>query len=169
MKIKLNPAIIELAAKYDRLANEENFDESKHPRADDGKFSSGGGGGGASSSKESGGEKSSDGHAEAKERLRKMIKSGAVSIDAGGRPSKDDVVFEYQHKMYYVGKDSEHMVQEFVDRGLVKRIRGYHNIGNPIDPVRREAGNVFHLRSKEAMRRMAAELAARYDALRKEK
>ena len=45
MKKKLNPAIIELAAKYDRLANEANFDESKHPRADDGKFSSGGGGG----------------------------------------------------------------------------------------------------------------------------
>jgi len=48
MKIKLNPAIIELAAKYDRLANEANFDESKHPRADDGKFTSGGGGGGSS-------------------------------------------------------------------------------------------------------------------------
>lgn len=48
MKKKLNPAIIELAAKYDRLANEANFDESKHPRASDGKFSSGGGGGGKS-------------------------------------------------------------------------------------------------------------------------
>ena len=45
MKKKLNPAIIELAAKYDRLANEANFDESKHPRSDDGKFTSGGGGG----------------------------------------------------------------------------------------------------------------------------
>ena len=44
MKKKLNPAIIELAAKYDRLANEANFDESKHPRANDGKFTSGGGG-----------------------------------------------------------------------------------------------------------------------------
>jgi hypothetical protein len=44
MKKKLNLAIIELAAKYDRLANEANFDESKHPRADDGKFTSGGGG-----------------------------------------------------------------------------------------------------------------------------
>lgn len=43
MKIKLNPAIIELAAKYDRLANEANFDESKHTRSDDGKFTSGGG------------------------------------------------------------------------------------------------------------------------------
>ena len=43
MKIKLNPAIIELAAKYDRLANEANFEESKHPRANDGKFTSGGG------------------------------------------------------------------------------------------------------------------------------
>ena len=47
MKKKLNPAIIELAARYDRLANEANFDESKHPRSDDGKFASGGGGGGA--------------------------------------------------------------------------------------------------------------------------
>ena len=35
---------------YDRLANEANFDESKHPRADDGKFTSGAGGGGGSSS-----------------------------------------------------------------------------------------------------------------------
>ena len=51
MKKKLNPAIIELAAKYDRLANEANFDESKHPRSEDGKFSSGGGGGGAASGK----------------------------------------------------------------------------------------------------------------------
>ena len=49
MKKKLNPAIIELAARYDRLANEANFDESKHPRSDDGKFSSGGGGGGGKS------------------------------------------------------------------------------------------------------------------------
>lgn len=48
MKKKLNPAIVELAAKYDRLANEANFDESKHPRASDGKFTSGGGGGAAS-------------------------------------------------------------------------------------------------------------------------
>lgn len=40
---KLNPAIIELAAKYDRLANEANFDESKHPRANDGKFTYAGG------------------------------------------------------------------------------------------------------------------------------
>ena len=44
MKTKLNPAIIELSAKYDRLANEANFDESKHPRSNDGKFTSGGGG-----------------------------------------------------------------------------------------------------------------------------
>ena len=48
MKTKLNPAIIELAAKYDRLANEAHFDESKHSRSDDGKFTSGGGGGGGS-------------------------------------------------------------------------------------------------------------------------
>lgn len=40
--------LIDLARRFDervRLANEANFDESKHPRAADGKFSSGGGGG----------------------------------------------------------------------------------------------------------------------------
>ena len=36
MKKKLNPAIIELAAKYDRLANEWN--EIDHPRDEQGQF-----------------------------------------------------------------------------------------------------------------------------------
>ena len=51
MKKRLNPAIVELAARYDRLSNEANFDESKHPRSDDGRFTSGGGSGGAASGK----------------------------------------------------------------------------------------------------------------------
>ena len=94
-----------------------NWDESKHPRDDDGKFGSGGGG------------SVGDTQPQAKEKLKSMIKSAAVSVAAGGMPTKDDVVFEYNHKMYYVGKDSEHMVDDFVKRGLVKRIRGYHNMG----------------------------------------
>ena len=166
MKKKLNPAIIELAAKYDRLANEANFDESKHPRSDDGKFSSGGSGG--SSSKESGSEKSSDSQPEAKTRLRKMVKSEAVSVDAGGRPTKDDVVFEYQHKMYFVGKDKESTVQEFVDRGLVKRVRGYHTMFEG-DDGRGRSRNAFILKERGAMNSLAKELAARFDAARKEK
>lgn len=44
-KVKLRPEIIELAAKFDRIANEANFDESKHPRAEDGKWTDGAGGG----------------------------------------------------------------------------------------------------------------------------
>ena len=40
--------LVELAARRDAaLANEANYDESKHPRADDGKWTSGGGGGGS--------------------------------------------------------------------------------------------------------------------------
>ena len=42
--------LIDLARRYDervRLANEANYDESKHPRAEDGKWTSGGGSGGA--------------------------------------------------------------------------------------------------------------------------
>ena len=42
----LAPTILSLAEKYDRLANEANFDESKHPRAEDGKFTDSGGAGG---------------------------------------------------------------------------------------------------------------------------
>ena len=46
--------LIDLARRYDervRLANEANYDESKHPRAEDGKWTSTGGGGGAASGK----------------------------------------------------------------------------------------------------------------------
>lgn len=47
---KLPPRIVELAARRDAaLANEANFDESKHPRASDGKFSSAGGSSGGDS------------------------------------------------------------------------------------------------------------------------
>ena len=67
MQKKLNPAIIELAAMYDRLANEANFDESKHPRSDGGKFTSVGGGG----------------------------KSDGKADDKGGRVSKRDEYAEH--------------------------------------------------------------------------
>ena len=41
----LPPLIVELAGRRDTaLANEANYDESKHPRSDDGKWTSGGGG-----------------------------------------------------------------------------------------------------------------------------
>lgn len=90
MKIKLNPAIIELAAKYDRLANEANFDESKHPRAEDGKFSSGGGGGSATIKKVD--PESTPGHrqktsqffaerASYEVRMRKMVRNAATRLD----------------------------------------------------------------------------------------
>ncbi len=50
MKTDTLPRIlVELAARRDAaLANEANYDESKHPRAEDGKWTSGGGGGGSS-------------------------------------------------------------------------------------------------------------------------
>ena len=51
----MNSLAKELAAKYDRLANEANFDESKHPRAEDGKFSSGGGSSGGGNDRPDGG------------------------------------------------------------------------------------------------------------------
>ena len=94
------------------LANE--YDESKHPRAEDGKWTSGVGGGGGASE-------------ETKGKLQKMLKFDAISVAAGGNPAsapKDAIHFEHRGKKYYVGKDSEHMVKQFEDAGLVKRISG---------------------------------------------
>ena len=79
----------------------------------DGSGSGGGGGGGASE--------------ETKGKLQKMLKFDAVSVAAGGNPAsapKDAIHFEHRGKRYYVGKDSEHMVKQFEDAGLVKRISG---------------------------------------------
>lgn len=67
---RLAPAIIELAAKYDRLANEANFDESKHPRANDGKFTSGGGGSSATVKKVD--PASTPGHRQEQEKNRQL-------------------------------------------------------------------------------------------------
>lgn len=91
MKKKLNPAIIELAAKYDRLANEANFDESKHPRADDGKFSSGGGGGGKSDGKaQDGGNKTIKKQAEGmKDTADKNIR---IMAEGGSRKDTLDII-----------------------------------------------------------------------------
>lgn len=54
------------------------------------------------------------------EKLKLMIRQGAVSEVAGGKPMPGDVVFEYRGKRYYTDKDSAHMVKQFSDAGLVK-------------------------------------------------
>lgn len=62
---------------------------------------------------------------ETRGKLQKMLKHEAISVAAGGNPataSKDAVHFEYRGKRYYVGKDSDHMVKQFEDAGLVKRV-----------------------------------------------
>ena len=91
MKKKLNPAIIELAARYDRLANEANFDESKHPRSADGKFSSGGGGGGKSDGKaQDGGNKTIKKQAEGmKDTADKNIR---IMAEGGSRKDTLDII-----------------------------------------------------------------------------
>ena len=108
--------LIDLARRFDErvmLANEANYDESKHPRAEDGKWTSGAGGASSKASEET------------KGKLQKMLKHEAISVAAGGNPAtagKDAIHFEYRGKQYYVGKDNEHMVKQFEDAGLVKRI-----------------------------------------------
>lgn len=54
------------------------------------------------------------------EKLKLMIRHGAISEAAGGKPMPGDVVFEYRGKRYYTDKDSAHMVKQFSDAGLVK-------------------------------------------------
>lgn len=110
----------------------------------------------------SGGGGVGDTQPQAKEKLKQMLKSAAVSIDKGGRPTKDDIVFEYNHKMYYVGKDNEHMVKGFSDRGLVKRVKGYHRVFE--NDGKGALRNFWHLKEKGALDSLVSELAARHDA-----
>ncbi len=93
---RLAPTIIELAAKHDRLANEANFDESKHPRANDGKFSStGGGGGSGGGSKLSGGKRTrfvadtNDSLTNARTRMRNRIAEARVFKAESGKYNSD--------------------------------------------------------------------------------
>lgn len=90
MKKKLNPAIVELAARYDRLANEANFDESKHPRSDDGKFTSGGGGGKSDGKAQDGGNKTIKKQAEGmKDTADKNIR---IMAEGGSRKDTLDII-----------------------------------------------------------------------------
>lgn len=110
--------IAALAKKFDeRRAMANVVDANGMGHGDDGKFDgSGAGGGGAGGASE-----------ETKGKLQKMLKHEAVSVAAGGNPAtagKDAIHFEYRGKKYYVGKDNAHMVKQFEDAGLVKRISG---------------------------------------------
>ncbi len=65
--------LIDLAKRFDervRLANEANYDESKHPRGEDGKWTSGGGSGGATVKKVD--PKTTPGYKQEQERNRKL-------------------------------------------------------------------------------------------------
>ena len=174
-EFKLPDHLLALAKRFDdRAALANVVDANGAGHGADGKFDgSGSGGGGAGS----GGGGSLDTQPQAKEKLKSMLKSAAVSIDKGGRPTKDDVVFEYNHKMYYVGKDNEHMVKDFVDRGLVKRVRGYHNNYGPDDPKKgyrapiKDSDIIPHpfLKQQETQKKLAAlweELGRRFDERR---
>ncbi len=116
---KLPTHLLDLAKRFDdrmSLANVIDANGMGHSEENgqfDGSGSGNGGGGGASE--------------ETKGKLKKMLKFDAVSVAAGGNPAsapKDAIHFEHRGKKYYVGKDSEHMVKQFEDAGLVKRISG---------------------------------------------
>ena len=103
-KVKLRPEIVELAAKFDRIANETNFDESKHPRAEDGKFSSVGGGGGST-----GGRSSSD------KGMSKSLKDKAEAARAKNRTISQSAKNWASDKIFLGAKDITH-------EGIAKRI-----------------------------------------------
>lgn len=88
--------LIDLARRFDervRLANEANFDESKHPRSDDGKFSSGGGGGSATVKKVD--PSSTPGYRQEQEKNRQLdaqvakVQSGLRKFEATERKARE--------------------------------------------------------------------------------
>ena len=170
MKKKLNPAIIELAAKYDRLANEANFDESKHPRSDDGKFSSGGGGGGKSA-----GETQSGGGTSYRE---KQIAARQADVDSAQKAfdeAKAALIAGQKRGWSKEENDKAFKVYDRAERKLAfakSELRSA--IGAPpisrAEQMRRDVKDVFHGNASQATRaRLIAELAARFNSARKAK
>ena len=125
-EFKLPEHLVALAKKFDeRRAMANVIDANGAGHGADGKFdgSGSGGGGGAGGASE-----------ETKGKLQKMLKHEAVSVAAGGNPAtagQDAIHFEYRGKKYYVGKDNAHMVKQFEDAGLVKRISGGASAAKP--------------------------------------
>ena len=170
IKKKLNPAIIELAAKYDRLANEANFDESKHPRADDGKFSSGGGGGGKSA-----GETQSGGGTSYRE---KQIAARQADVDSAQKAfdeAKAALIAGQKRGWSKEEDDKAFKVYDRAERKLAFAKRELRSaIGAPpisrAEQMRRDTKDVFHGNASQATRaRLIAELAARFNSARKAK
>jgi hypothetical protein len=170
MKKKLNPAIIELAAKYDRLANEANFDESKHPRSDDGKFSSGGGGGGKSA-----GETQSGGGTSYRE---KQIAARQADVDSAQKAfdeAKAALIAGQKRGWSKEENDKAFKVYDRAERKLAFAKRELRSaIGAPqisrAEQMRRDTKDVFHGNASQATRaRLIAELAARFNSARKAK
>lgn len=168
MKKKLNPAIIELAAKYDRLANEVNFDESKHPRADDGKFSSGGGG-------KSAGETQSGGGTSYRE---KQIAARQADVDSAQKAfdeAKAALIAGQKRGWSKEENDKAFKVYDRAERKLAFAKRELRSaIGAPpisrAEQMRRDTKEVFHGTASQATRaRLIAELAARFNSARKAK
>lgn len=167
-KKKLNPAIIELAAKYDRLANEANFDESKHPRADDGKFSSGGGG-------KSAGETQSGGGTSYRE---KQIAARQADVDSAQKAfdeAKAALIAGQKRGWSKEENDKAFKVYDRAERKLAFAKRELRSaIGAPpisrAEQMRRDTKDVFHGNASQATRaRLIAELAARFNSARKAK
>lgn len=170
MKINLNPAIIELAAKYDLLANEANFDESKHPRAIDGTFTSGGGGGGKSA-----GEKQSGGETSYRE---KQIAARQADVDSAQKAfdeAKAALIAGQKRGWSKEEDDKAFKVYDRAERKLAFAKRELRSaIGAPpisrAEQMRRDTKDVFHGNASQATRaRLIAELAARFNSARKAK
>ena len=170
MKKKLNPAIIELAAKYDRLANEANFDESKHPRASDGKFSSGGGGGGKSA-----GETQSGGGTSYRE---KQIAARQADVDSAQKAFDEAKAALIAGQKRGWSKEEDDKAFKVYDRAERKLAFAKSELRSAIgappisraEQMRRDNKDVFHGNASQATRaRLIAELAARFNSARKAK
>ena len=165
--------LIDLARRFDErvhLANEANFDESKHPRSDDGKFSSGGGGGGKSAgATQSGGgtsyrEKQIAARQADVDSAQKAFDEAKAALIAGQKrgwsKEEDDKAF----KVYYRAERK----LAFAKSELRSAI-GAPPISRA-EQMRRDTKDVFHGNASQATRaRLIAELAARFNSARKAK
>lgn len=129
-------------------------DENGLSHGEDGRFD---GGNGSASGK---GGRSKE---ELKGMMSKMMKREAVSVSAGGNAqAKDRIHFTVRGKQYYVGTDSEHLVKQFEEAGLLKRIKNKE--GENMDKIKEALGLAPEATEEDVLNAINAMVKANKDA-----
>ena len=144
--------VLNKEGKIEEIENVTDANGLSH--GEDGKFDGGNGSASGGRSKD-----------ELKGMMSKMLKHEAVSVAAGGNPNaKDRIHFTAHGKRYYVGKDSEHLVKQFEEAGLLKRINNTQEGDPAMDKIKEALGLAPEATEEDVLNAIAAMVKKNKDA-----